>query len=108
MSAPCPAHSKNDPAAAGRLRKELVQGLEALETASGSKVRLWMMNEARFGPHTEVHRLWALKGSRPVITQQIKYLWDYLYGSLGIRSGHAHFAHMSSVIQERDRVTSQS
>ncbi len=49
------------------------------------------MDEARFGLHTELRRLWSIKGQRPVVTRQIKYEWDYLYGSLDVISGHAHF-----------------
>lgn len=100
---PRPAHSKKDPAAAGKFKEELVQKLEAMELPAGSKVRLWMMDEARFGLHTEMRRMWALKGGRPVVTRQIKYVWDYLYGSLDIMGGQAHFAHIPSVNQEWDQ-----
>jgi hypothetical protein len=54
-------------------RSELAARLEALELPAGSRVKLWMMGEARFGLHTEVRRLWACKGQRPVVNRQIKY-----------------------------------
>ena len=60
------------------------------------------MDEARFGLHTELRRVWTLRGSRPVVTRQIKYEWDYLYGSLGAVSGEAHFAHLPGVSLEWD------
>ena len=79
---PRPSHSKKDPAASDRFREKLADQLQSLEIPAGSRVKLWMMDEARFGLHTEMRRLWGLRGQRPVVTKQIKYQWDYLYGSL--------------------------
>jgi transposase len=100
---PRPSHSKKDPAAAPAFREELAGKLEKLELPEGSKVKLWMMDEARFGLHTEMRRLWACKGQRPVVTRQIKYEWDYLYGSLDVVGGQAHFCQIPAVNQEWDR-----
>jgi len=101
---PRPSHSQKDPAAAGRFREELAQKLEALELPAGSRIKLWMMDEARFGLHTELRRLWARKGQRPVVTRQIKYQWDYLYGALDVVGGQAHFCQIPSVSQDWDRI----
>jgi len=60
------------------------------------------MDEARFGLHTQLRRVWTLRGKRPVVTRQIKYQWDYLYGALSVTGGDAHFAHLPSVSQEWD------
>lgn len=100
---PRPSHSKKDPAAAQAFRDGLADKLEALGLAEGSRVKLWMMDEARFGLHTEMRRLWACKGSRPVVTRQIKYEWDYLYGSLDVIGGQAHFCQIPAVNQVWDR-----
>lgn len=99
---PRPSHSKKDPAAAEVFRQELAGYLENLKIAEGSRVKLWMMDEARFGLHTEMRRLWACKGRRPVVTRQIKYEWDYLYGSLDVVGGQAHFCQIPAVNQEWD------
>ncbi|MFY8216801.1 MAG: winged helix-turn-helix domain-containing protein [Chthoniobacterales bacterium] len=96
---PRPSHSKKDPAAAERFRSGLAEKLESLELPAGSRVKLWMMDESRFGLHTELCRLWACNGQRPVVTRQIKYQWDYLYGSLDVISGQAHFFQIPSVNQ---------
>ena len=61
------------------------------------------MDEARFGLHTEMRRVWTRRGQRPVITRQIKYQWEYLYGALGAVSGEAHFAHLPGVSLEWDQ-----
>lgn len=101
---PRPSHSKKDPAAAGLFREELARKLEALELPGGSRIKLWMMDEARFGLHTEVRRLWARKGQRPVVTRQIKYQWDYLYGALDVVGGQVHFCQIPNVSKDWDRI----
>lgn len=55
------------------------------------------MDEARFGLHTELRGVWTRRGVRPVLTKQIKYEWDYLYGALSVLGGEAHFAHLPGV-----------
>ena len=99
---PRPSHSKKDPAASVLFREELGKRLEGLKIPAGSKVKIWMMDEARFGLHTEMRRLWGVKGQRPVVTRQIKYEWDYLYGSLDVVSGQAHFCQFPSINLEWD------
>jgi transposase len=94
---PRPSHSKKDPVAAQKFRDGLAAELEALEIPAGSRVKLWMMDEARFGLHTQLRKLWAVKGTRPVVTRQIKYEWDYLYGSLDVVGGQAHFCQIPKV-----------
>lgn len=100
---PRPSHSKKDPGAAEQFREGLADKLEALNLAQGSRVKLWMSDEARLGLHTEIRRLWACKGQRPVVTRQVKYEWDYLYGSLDVLSGTAHFCHIPSVSLQWDQ-----
>lgn len=103
LRVPRPSHSKKNPDAAERFKSELAGKLEALEIKAGSRVKVWFMDEARFGLHTELRRVWTLRGQRPVVPRQIRYEWDYLYGALGAVSGAAHFAHLPSVSLECDR-----
>ncbi len=49
------------------------------------------MDEARFGLHTEMRRVWITKGERPKVKRQTKYDWDYLYGALEVVEGSAFF-----------------
>lgn len=60
------------------------------------------MDEARFGLHTGLRRVWTRCGLRPIVARQIKYQWEYLYGALGALSGEAHFAHLPGVSLEWD------
>ena len=49
-----------------------------------------------------MRRVWTLRGRRPIVTRQIKYQWDYLYGSLSLGAGAAHFAHLPGVSLDWD------
>ena len=103
LRVPRPSHSRKKAQAVETFKNELAGKLEALEIQAGSRVKVWFMDEARFGLHTELRRVWTLRGLRPVVTRQIRYEWDYLYGALGVVSGEAHFAHLPSVSLEWDR-----
>jgi len=97
LRVPRPSHSKKNPDAAQTFKDGVAEKLEALEIEAGSQVKVWFMDEARFGLHTELRRVWTLRGLRPVVPRQIKYKWDYLYESLSAVGGDAHFAHVPGV-----------
>ena len=102
LRVPRPSHSQKEPGAEAAFQEALGEKLEALGLEAGSKVKVWVMDEARFGLHTELRRLWTLRGKRPVVTRQIKYQWDYLYGALSVLGGEAHFAHLPGVSLDWD------
>lgn len=102
LRVPRPSHSKKDPQAEQAFKEQLCEKLEALGLEAGSRVKVWVMDEARFGLHTELRRVWTLRGKRPVVSRQIKYQWDYLYGALSLIGGEAHFAHLPGVNLEWD------
>lgn len=102
LRVPRPSHSKKDPLAEQAFKEQLCQKLEALGIDAGRKVKVWVMDEARFGLHTEMRRVWTVRGKRPVFARQIKYQWDYLYGALSVIGGEAHFAHLPGVSQQWD------
>ena len=102
LRVPRPCHFRKNPDAACAFKNGVAGKLESLGIKAGSRVKVWFMDEARFGLHTELRRVWTPRGSRPVVTRQIKYQWDYLYGALGAVSGEAHFAHLPGVSLEWD------
>ena len=117
LRVPRPSHSKKKPGAEQEFKEALGEKLEALGLEAGSRVKVWMMDEARFGLHTELRRVWTRRGQRPgspahrpplfpssssVVARQIKYEWDYLYGALGVIGGEAHFAHVPGVSLDWD------
>ena len=97
LRVPRPKHPKQNPEAAEAFKKELGQKLEALPIPDGTRVKVWIMDEARFGLHTEVRRVWITKGVRPEVKRQTRYTWDYLYGALEVVEGRAVFAHIPTV-----------
>ena len=99
---PRASHSKKKPGAEEEFKETLCAKLESLEIKAGSRVKVWMMDKVRFGLHTQMRRVWTRKRKRPVVTRQIKYEWDYLYGALSLVGGDAHFAHLPGVNLERD------
>lgn len=103
LRVPRPSHSKKKPHAEQEFREELGAKLAALGLEAGHKVKVWLMDEARFGLHTDLRRVWTRRGQRPVVTRQIKYTWDYLYGALSVIGGEAHFAHLPGVNLEWDQ-----
>ena len=91
-----------------QFKESLGQKLEALQLPQGTKVKVWVMDEARFGLHTDVRRVWVPKGACPVVERQTKHEWDYLYGSLEVTQGHAHFAHLPTVNLDCDALYLES
>jgi transposase len=51
------------------------------------KVRVWFMDEARFGQQGTITDVWARTGSRPRAIRQTRYEWVYLYAAVEPASG---------------------
>ena len=81
----------------------MAEKLEGLGSKAGSRVKVWFMDEARFGLPTEMRPVWTRRGQRPVLTRQIKDQWAYLYGALGAVSGETPFAQLPGVRLEWDQ-----
>lgn len=50
-------------------------------------MRVFVMDEARFGQQGTLTRQWARTGSRPVAVKQTRYEWVYLYGAVEPATG---------------------
>lgn len=55
--------------------------------ADGGRVRVFFMDEARFGQQGTLTNVWAARGSRPTAVKQTKYEWVYLYGAVEPATG---------------------
>jgi transposase len=75
LRVPRPSHPGADPLAAEAFKKELGQKFDNLGLPMGRRVRVWVMDEARFGLHTETRRVWITKGLRPTVRRQTCYEW---------------------------------
>lgn len=51
------------------------------------RVRVFFMDEARFGQQGTLTRVWAKTGSRPTALKQTRYEWLYLYAAVEPSSG---------------------
>jgi transposase len=54
---------------------------------AGKKIRVFLMDEARFGQQGTLTKMWAMRGTRPVAVKQTKYEWVYLYGAVDPATG---------------------
>lgn len=55
----------------------------------GKRVRVFFMDEARFGQQGTLTRVWARRGSRPTTVKQTRYEWVYLYGAVEPETGES-------------------
>ena len=55
----------------------------------GGKVRVWFMDEARFGQQGTLTNVWAKRGSRPTAVRQTRYEWCYLYAAIEPATGES-------------------
>jgi transposase len=56
---------------------------------AGGTVRVWFMDEARFGQQGTVTDVWAKRGSRPRAVRQTRYEWCYLYAAVEPATGES-------------------
>lgn len=100
LRVPRPSHIKKDPAAAEAFKTELSARFRALGLPAGRPVRLWVLDEMRYGLHSFSRRVWVSKGVRPVCPSQQRYEWGYLYGAVGVGLARSEFLYAETVDQE--------
>jgi transposase len=91
LRVPRKSHVKKDPAASLEFRTELAAKLTALALPPGRPVRLWVLDEMRYGLHGFTRRVWGLPGHRPVVPTQQKYQWGFVYGAVGVALSRTEF-----------------
>jgi transposase len=97
LKVPRPVHQKKCEADADAFKEHLFDKLMALNLAPGRKVRVWVMDESRYGLRSFTRRCWGLRGVRIIKKSQQKYQWGYVYGALEVVEGRAEFRFMPSV-----------
>jgi len=97
LKVPRPVHIKRDDAAAAEFQAHLYEKLCELDLPADRPVRVWVVDESRYGLHSFTRRCWSLRGVRVVKPSQQKYQWGYVYGALEVVEGHAEFRFMPSV-----------
>lgn len=85
LKVPRKTHAKKDAAKAEAFKQELPAKLDAATAeAAGRPVRLWVLDEHRYGLLPVIRRCWALKGVRVHVPYATRYQWGYLHEALEV------------------------
>lgn len=89
LKVPRKTHAKKDAAKTLEFQQQLCDKLRNLNVAGGKPVRLWVMDEHRYGLIPVVRKCWTLRGERPTAPYQTRYEWGYLYSALEVDGENA-------------------
>ena len=90
LKVPRKSHAKKDPAKAAQFKAELPAKLAALVgSAPNRPVRLWVLDEHRYGLLPVIGRVWGRRGVRVHAPYATKYQWGYLHEGLEVDGAHA-------------------
>ena len=89
LKVPRKSHRKKDQAASNAFRAELPERLtEAVGPAPDKPVRLWVLDEHRYGLLPVIRRVWSRRGVRVHAPYATTYKWGYLHEALEIDGAH--------------------
>lgn len=87
LKVPRKSHAKKDPAQAAAFKLELPHRLETLAgpaARAGQPVRLWVLDEHRYGLLPVIRRVWAQRGVRVHAPYATRYQWGYLHEAMEV------------------------
>ena len=85
LKVPRKSHAKKDPAKAAQFKAELPTRLsELVGSAPHLPVRLWVLDEHRYGLLPVIRRVWARRGVRVHAPYDTRYKWGYLHEALEV------------------------
>ena len=85
LKVPRKSHKKKDPAKAMAFKVELPARLTAITgLAPTQPVRIWVLDELRYGLLPVIRRVWARRGVRVHAPYATKYQWGYLHEALEV------------------------
>jgi transposase len=85
IKVPRKSHAKKDAAASAAFKAELSQRIAAITgEIDQSEVRLWVMDEHRYGLLPVIRRVWARRGVRVHAPYKTVYQWGYLHEALEV------------------------
>ena len=83
------SHVKKDAKAAQEFRADLENRLaKAAVSSLGKAVRIWVLDEHRYGLLSVIRRVWGRKGVRFHASYKTTYQWGYLHESLEVDGQH--------------------
>lgn len=90
LKTPRKSHAKKDPAKAQAFKLELPARLNAVVgPAPTQPVRLWVLDEHRYGLLPVIRRVWGRRGVRVHAPYATRYQWGYLHEALEVDGAHA-------------------
>ena len=90
LKMPRKSHAKKDPAKAHAFKVELPAKLtEVVGTGSTRPVRIWVLDEHRYGLLPVIRRVWGRRGVRVHAPYATRYQWGYLHEALEVDGAHA-------------------
>ena len=85
LKVPRKTHAKKTPAQAKAFPQELPAKLTAATVEAGARpVRLWVLDEHRYGLLPVIRRCWGLRGVRVHVPYATRYEWGYLHEALEV------------------------
>ncbi len=89
LKVPRKSHVKKDTKAAEEFRADLSNRLaKAVGTFPDKPVRIWVLDEHRYGLLPVIRRVWARKGVRVHAPYKTTYQWGYLHEALEVDGAH--------------------
>jgi len=89
LKVPRKTHAKKDAAATAAFKTELAQHLaRASVGAESQRLRLWVLDEHRYGLLPVIRRCWGLRGVRVHVPYATRYQWGYLHEALEVDGEH--------------------
>jgi putative transposase len=90
LKVPRKSHAKKDPHKAAKFKVELPARLnEVAGPAPAQPVRVWVLDEHRYGLLPVIRRVWGRRGVRVHAPYATRYQWGYLHEALEVDGAHA-------------------
>lgn len=90
LKVPRKSHAKKDPVKAAKFKVELPARLSAVAgPAPAQPVRVWVLDEHRYGLLPVIRRVWGRRGVRVHAPYATRYQWGYLHEALEVDGAHA-------------------
>jgi hypothetical protein len=84
LKVPRRTHTRKDAAAAEKFRRTLARQLWCLELPRERAVRVWVIDEHRYGLISHQRRCWGMKRVRPRAPYRTRYEWGYVATALEV------------------------
>lgn len=89
LKAPRKSHAKKDQAKSDAFRASLAERLAQVVGTDERRVRVWVLDEHRYGLLPVIRRIWGKRGVRVHAPYATKYKWGYLHEAMEVDGDNA-------------------